>query len=356
MTRNQLLSFFFLGLLVFILFNIALIFSPFFQAIFWAAVLAFGFYPFYEKLTRGPLKRRERTAAALMTLAIFLTFVPLAIFIVFNFAWETTLLSRWILESMRNGNFDGAMQRLRDHPFMQRLEQTTPFDWAWIKVHVQLLVTKSAAAIGNFTLRHALTITKGVVSTLLSFFVTFFLVFFFFRDGAKIYKFIYEITPLEPRNKREVFRQVSETFSAVLRGQLLTSFVQALISGIVFLALGIPLPFFFAALTFFVSLIPIFGAASVWLPICVYLAISHAYVKAGILFAVGALVISTIDNLIKPWVIGKKTKLPYFLLFLGILGGLQIYGLMGIFLAPAVLTLFFVLINIYRETFETHRE
>lgn len=356
MTRNQLLSFFFLGLLVFILYNILLILSPFFQSIFWAAVLAFGFYPLYEKMVRGPLRGRENAAAAVTTLVIFLTFVPLTIFIILNFAWETTKLSHWVLESIQNGEFDQAMQKFRESSFVVRIEQSNLVDWAWLKATSQNLLSRAAGAIGNFTVTHALTITKGVLSTLIAFFMTFFLVFFFIRDGARIYVFVYEITPLEGRNKQKVFHELGETFSAVLRGQLLTSFVQALLSGALFFALGIPLPFFFAALTFLISLIPIFGAASVWVPLVVYLAVHHFYAKAVILFALGLTVISTIDNIIKPWVIGKKTKLPYLLLFLGIIGGLQVYGLMGLFVAPAVLSLFFVLINIYRETFETHRD
>ncbi len=356
MTRNQLLSFFFLGLLVFVLYNILLILSPLFQAIFWAAVLAFGFHPLYEKLAEGPLKGHDMSAAAITTLAIFLTFIPIAAFIVLNFAWETTKLSQWILESIQNGRFEKALQGLRHSPFIERIEQSRFVNLAWMKATAETLVARSASTIGNFTLTHALMITKGVLSTLVSLLLTFFLVFFFLKDGRKIHAFVYGITPLEPKNKREVFKQLSETFSAVLRGQLLTSFLQGLLSGIVFWTLGIPLPFFFAALTFFISLIPIFGAAVVWVPLVLYLAVSHEYAKAAILFTVGITLISTIDNIVKPWVIGKKTKLPYLLLFLGILGGLQVYGLMGIFLAPAVLSLFFVLINIYREKFETHRE
>ena len=142
-----------------------------------------------------------------------------------------------------------------------------------------------------------------------------------------------------------------ETFSAVLRGQLVTGIAQAVLLGLVFWLLGLPLPVFFAALTFLTALIPIFGAAAVWLPFVIYLVIFKLYVKALALLFLGTFLISAVDNFLKPLLIGEKAKLPYFLLFLGILGGIQVYGIMGIFLAPAVLSLFFVLIRIYRQKF-----
>ncbi len=111
------------------------------------------------------------------------------------------------------------------------------------------------------------------------------------------------------------------------------------------------LPIFFAALTFLAALVPVFGTPLVWFPFVIYLICLQQYGKAAALFFLGAFGISLIDNFLKPVLIGKKTRLPYLLLFLGILGGLQVYGLVGIFLAPAVLSFFFSLIKIYREKF-----
>ena len=118
-----------------------------------------------------------------------------------------------------------------------------------------------------------------------------------------------------------------------------------------FAILGVPIPLFFTFLLFMTSLIPVLGAASVWFPIAVYLLIMHFYTKAIILFVVGFFVISLLDNIMKPAIIGERTKLPYFLLFFGIMGGMKFYGLMGIFLAPVVLSIFFALIEIYREKY-----
>ncbi len=181
------------------------------------------------------------------------------------------------------------------------------------------------------------------------------MVFFFLKDGAAIYEFIYRITPLDEKTKRTVFTQLGDTFSAVLRGQLVTALVQGALAGVIYWILGLPLPLFFAGITFLAALIPVFGAATVWVPFTLYLVIIKEYPSALILFLLGIFVISLVDNFLKPYLIGGKAKLPYLLLFLGILGGMRVYGLMGIFLAPAVLSLFFVLIKIYQEEILAHK-
>ena len=178
-----------------------------------------------------------------------------------------------------------------------------------------------------------------------------FLTFVFFKHGERIYNFIFEIAPFEKETKKALFKQIHETFVAVIRGQLLTSVTQAAVAGIMFTALGVPIPLFFTFLIFLTSLIPILGAASVWFPIAVYLLVMQLYGKAIILFVAGFFGISLLDNIMKPAIIGERTKLPYFLLFFGIMGGMKFYGLMGIFLAPVVLSIFFALIKIYREKY-----
>ena len=207
----------------------------------------------------------------------------------------------------------------------------------------------TSKAIGNFAAAQAGALTKNIFLVGLNLFLMVFLIFIFLKDGPKIYDFIYQIAPLEERNKKSIFNQMSGTLAAVIRGQLLTSVTQALSAGLIFWVLGLPLPILFASATFLTSMIPVLGASSVWVPLVIYLVTLQQYHRAAVLFVFGVLVISLIDNLMKPALIGEKTKLPYFLLFFGILGGIKLYGLMGIFLAPVVLSLFFALVKIYQE-------
>ncbi len=349
MTRDQFISLFFIALLAVVVYQVCLIFLPFSRAIFWSAILAFGFYPLYEKL-RKALKPRETLAALLMTVGIFLIVVPPVALILVNLAAQAIELYQSAADYVRQGKLENLIDHIRSLGFVQRIEVQV-LQWEPLKESISDWLLRTTRSIGNFATAQAGTVTKNIFLIALNTLLMTFLLFVFLKDGEKIYRFIYEIAPLEEKNKRLIFKQVNETFSAVIRGQLLTSLTQATVSGIIFWILGVPIPIFFATLTFFVALIPVVGASAVWVPVVVLLVINNQYVQAGILFVFGTLVISLIDNIMKPILIGEKTRLPYFLLFFGILGGLKLYGLMGIFVAPVILSLFFALIKIYQEKF-----
>ncbi len=352
-SRRQLVSFFFIALLVFIVYNVLMILWPFFPSIFWASVLTFAFYPTYETVLKKT--RRPTVAAMLMTAAVLLLIVPLALVLIFALAEELVKFYRWASAFFEDGRFQQLMTELRSLPLVHKIERQLERLGAF-KNGSQSMVIGQASSLAEFAGRQTGELTKNVLFFFIHFLLTFFLLFFFFKDGARIYRFIYEATPLEEKYKKEIFRQLDDTFNAVLRGQLVTSLVQAALTGLVFWALGLPVPLLLAAITFVVALIPVFGAATVWFPFVVYLALIGDYGRAIVLLAIGTLVISLVDNVLKPILIGEKTKLPYFLLFLGILGGLQVYGLIGIFVAPAVLSIFFVLVKIYREKFLEYRD
>lgn len=349
MTRDQFISLFFIALLIFVIYEIVLIFSPFAKPIFWSAILGFGFFPLYERL-RKSLKPRETLAAILMTFIIFLLVIPPFVFLVVTIAREAIEFYQSASTYIQEGNLENLIERIRSLPFIQKIE-TGVFQWEPLKQNAREWILNSTKAVGNFTAAQAGTITKNVFVLSFQVLMMTFLLFVFLKDGEKIYRFIYDIAPLEERNKKSIFGQMNDTFAAVIRGQLLTSLTQAIVAGIVFLILNIPLAIFFAAVTFLTGLIPVVGASAVWLPLVIYLITEEQHVRAAILFIIGLLVISLIDNVMKPALIGEKTKLPYFLLFFGILGGIKLYGLMGIFIAPVVLSVFFALVKIYQEKY-----
>jgi len=349
MTRQQFISLFFIVLLVFVIYQTVLLFSPFFTSIFWGAILAYAFYPLYVHLRHG-LRSRETLASLIMTLVIILLVTPPVIFLLLNLASQAIDLYQIVLSYIREGRLEALIDNIRSLTIVQRLEADL-FQWEPLKKNAADWVLTSTKNIANFTINQAGTITKNIFSVFFSSILVCFLVFIFLKDGEKIYRFIYQITPLHEENKRPIFAQISDTFSAVIRGQLLTSLTQAIVSGMVYWGLQLPAPIFLAAATFISTLIPFIGAVGIWLPLAIYLFAVQEYWKASILILFGILVISVIDNIMKPAIIGEKTKLPYFLLFFGILGGLQVYGILGIFLGPLILSLFFVLVKIYQETF-----
>lgn len=349
MTRDQFISFVFIAVLVLVVSQIFLILSPFSRAIFWSAILAFGFYPLYEKLKKR-LKTNETLAAALMTLVIFLVVVPPVIFIILNVAGQAIELYQSAVAYIREGGLEKLIDRIRAFSAIQNLEARL-FQWEPLKQSVTQWILNTAQAIGDFATAETAELTKNIFLVGLNTVLMTVLIFVFLKDGEKIYAFVHRIAPFEEKTKKSIFRQINETFSAVIRGQLLSGLIQALLTAAIFWVLRLPLPIFFASITFLTALIPVVGASAVWLPFVIYLALQAQMVKAIVLFLFGLLVISLTDNIVKPALIGEKTKLPYFLLFFGILGGMKVYGLMGIFIAPVILSLFFALVTIYQEKY-----
>ena len=349
MKREQLISFFFIAILGFIIYEVFNIFAPFFTAIFWAAILAFAFYPLYAKLRKW-FPKRNNSIALLMTIAVFLIVIPPLILVIINMTTQIIEFSQWAYGYVRDGKLEQLAEQIRELPWFQNI-QTHVFASQTVKAGLSSWFLETTKKLGNLAATQAGVFTKNFFFVILNVFFMSFLTFIFFKHGERIYNFIYEIAPFEKETKKALFEQIHDTFVAVIRGQLLTSVAQAAMAGIIFASLGVPVPLFFTFLIFLTSLIPVLGAASVWFPIAVYLLIMQLYGKAIILFVLGFFGISLIDNFMKPAIIGKRTKLPYFLLFFGIMGGMKFYGLMGIFLAPVVLSLFFALIKIYREKY-----
>lgn len=349
MNRKKLISSFFIIALIFIVYLVFRIFSPFFSAMFWAAVLTFAIYPAYAPL-RNRFPKHTTLTSIVMTFLVFLLIILPLVLILINVTTQAIETSQWLYDYVRQGKLEVLIEKVRATGWVQKIE-TKVIQWEMLKEHLQettLTVTKN---VGNFTASQVATFTKNIFFFLLNFFFMFFLTFVFFKHGKRIYEFIYQIAPFDQETKASLFQQINDTFAAVIRGQILTSLAQAALAGITFWLLGIPVPVFFAFLLFLTSLIPILGAATIWVPLVIYLILSQLYIKALILAAIGALGISLLDNIIKPAIIGEKTKLPYFLLFFGIMGGLKLFGLTGIFLAPVVLSLFFALTSIYREKY-----
>ena len=349
MKREQFISFFFIAILAFIIYEVFNIFAPFVTAIFWAAILAFAFYPLYAKL-RKTFPKRNNSIALLMTVAVFLVVVPPLVMVLINMTTQIIEFSHWAYSYVRDGKLEQLAEQVRGLPWFQNV-QAHVFASQTVKDSLSAWFLGTTKTVGNLAATQAGAFTKNIFFVLLNVFFMSFLTFVFFKHGEKIYSFIYEIAPFEKETKKALFKQIHETFIAVIRGQLLTSVTQACVAGIIFTVLGVPIPLFFTFLIFLTSLIPILGAASVWFPIAVYFLLMHLYGKAIVLFVVGFFGISLIDNIMKPAIIGERTKLPYFLLFFGIMGGMKLYGLMGIFLAPVVLSIFFALIKIYREKY-----
>ncbi len=174
--------------------------------------------------------------------------------------------------------------------------------------------------------------------------------FFFFRDGAPLAIKAVELLPMEPEHRKKVVHTFSITVTAVVRAVFLCALMQGVMTGLGLYITGVPVPILLGLLAFVNSFIPFLGAASVWIPACVWLLIQDQSGSA-VLLAVIRVVITILDQVLRAWLIGNEAKLPIFWLFFTTIGGLKVYGFLGIFLGPIILSMGIAFLAIYREVY-----
>ena len=177
-----------------------------------------------------------------------------------------------------------------------------------------------------------------------------FTVFYFFSDGENIRHAAYERVPLQRVQWQDIISRTRDVIGATVYGVLAISAIQGTLGTFIFWALGLPSPLLWGVVMFFLSMIPMAGAFLVWLPAALYLALIGAYLKAGILVAWGVLVIGSIDNVLSPKLVGRRARLHELLIFFAVLGGLQVFGVLGLVLGPVVVAMTLALIEMVRQS------
>ena len=176
-------------------------------------------------------------------------------------------------------------------------------------------------------------------------------IFFLFKDGDELYFRVYNIIPLSDKDKTFLLSKSYKAIQGVVLGSVLTAIAQGILSFIGYIAIGLEHSYFWAFITFLAAFIPVGGASLVWIPVAIYTLLSKGFL-IGLLFTIyGTFVISTIDNIIKPIVIGDKTNIHPMVLVFAILGGLNLFGFIGLFLAPIIMVMIDNLLVLYREKY-----
>lgn len=348
-TQKEVITISYFAFLLFVLYQLVQTFSIFFEALFWASVLAFAFYPVHKLFLRVSGQRKNLAAAFSTFAMVFIVFLP-GVFVVETLVSEGIDLFRQATVFITQGNFQRMFQNLQQFSWYQRL-QAEVVGSDFLKEHLSNTLLRLTQFLANLTAGQAADITKNLFTVFLNILLTVGLLFFFFRNGKGMYQFVYGLTPMVEKDRKRLFDKIYSTFASVIRGQILTSLIQALTAGVIFFFLGFPASAFLGLTTFFTSMVPVLGASSVWVVVMIYLFLIQKVKQAIILLVLGTLLISTVDNILKPIFIGEKSKIPAFLLFLSIFGGLRVYGLPGVFLGPLLIAVLFVLIDIYRERY-----
>jgi predicted PurR-regulated permease PerM len=347
--RQQIVVFFFFAAFSFLLYQLYLVIEPFLAPIGWAALLALVFYPLYLAVLRRWKGRSTAAALALTTLVTAAVVVP-TVSLSSVVTSESVGLYQQLSAYVSSGNLNERVKNLRDSPVGRLVQRLNRQGW---EIDVGELLRGVAERVSNFTVAQMTAIARNVAVFLLNFTIMVFTLFFFFRDGEHMYRGLRELIPMDPEHKDAIFYRLYETLSAVMRGMLVTAVVQGILTWIGLLAVGVPYAAFLGVFAAFMSMIPVAGPVLVWLPCAVYLALTGGMVRALILLTYGTIAVSMADNVLRPRLIGDRAHLPTIFLFFGMLGGVEVYGFLGIFLGPVLIAAVVAFLNIYKEEYAT---
>ena len=309
---------------------------PFFGALFWGAVLAILFTPLYRRLCRSTGHRR--TPAALSTVLIILVIVILPAALITGMLVHEGL---GVYARIQSGelNFGRYLQQIvaaLPPSVTGMLDRFGLASLGDIQERLSAGLMKSVQFLGT----QALNVGQNAFDFIVSFFIMLYLLFFLLRDGGDLSKRIRNSVPLEEDLQRKLFRNFATVIRATIKGNIVVAIVQGALGGLIFWILDIRAAVFWAVLMAFLSLLPAIGTALVWLPVAIYFLVSGAIWQGVVLIAYGVLVIGLVDNVLRPILVGKDTKMPDWLVLISTLGGMAIFGFNGFVIGPVIAALF----------------
>lgn len=317
-----------------------LMIKPLISVILWSSILVIIFFPLYKKLV---IKFKSHALSAVISiLASLLTFIlPL------------TLISAAVVNELAGiaSVTVANIQEMIKHPESGQLGYL--YDFISRYVNIEELVKSDelkslAGRISESVLSASWSVLGGVAGTLVSIFFAIFTMFYLFRDGEKIVEDLPNILPLDNEQAKGLIQSTSDLISATIRGSLMVALMQGVLAGLIFWILGIPSYLVLGMVTMIFALIPTGGTAFVTGPVIIILALTGDYWKAGILLAYAALVIGMVDNFLLPRLIKQKAKMNELFVFFSVIGGIQLFGILGLFLGPVILAVAVGLLAVFK--------
>ncbi|AHL75832.1 membrane protein [Stutzerimonas stutzeri] len=326
----------FLALLLVVTLAFGWILFPFYGAVFWAIILAIIFAPLQRRLY-GHLDNR-RNLTALITLSICLVVAVLPVILITGLLVQegSSLYKQIESGELDIGSFVGSAKELLPTSFQLQLQRFGLGDMDQIRERL----ASGALEGSQFLATKAFSFGQGTFQFLISFFVMLYLLFFLIRDGRELVAMLRRALPLSDNQKRRLFSKFTRVVRATVKGNIVVAATQGFLGGVIFAVLGIPGALLWGVLMAFLSLLPAVGAGLIWTPVAIYFLMKGMILQSVILTLYGVLVIGLVDNILRPILVGKDTKMPDYLVLISTLGGLALFGLNGFVIGPLVAALF----------------
>jgi predicted PurR-regulated permease PerM len=321
----------------------AWILRPFYGAVLWAIVGAVIFAPLNRELLRSMRGRSNLAASVTVLIIIAMVILPL-VMIVVSLGQEGSNL----YVKVQSGEYDFAryIQRVFDLLPSWAIDFLDRFNLTNLTTVRETLASGLMKG-GQVLAPQAVSIGMNTFDSMIGLGIMLYLLFFLLRDGKALAERIKVTIPLRTDQKAALFSRFADVVRATVKGGILVAIAQGALGGLAFWFLGIHAPLLWAVLMAFLSLLPAIGAGLVWLPVAVYFLASGAVWQGISLITYGVLVIGLVDNILRPFLVGKDTKLPDYVVLISTLGGIEVFGLNGLVIGPLIAAIFMVTWEIF---------
>ncbi|HEX5022565.1 MAG TPA: AI-2E family transporter [Candidatus Binatia bacterium] len=354
MNQTWLVTAFFFALFSLILYGAFLILMPFLTAITWAVILTILVYPLYAWLLqrmRGRASLAALTVIAVIALLVIAPGIELA-----RFLSEETIL---VVQSLRSLLEEEGKQEWLAKPWLQQLVswwylvsfRLTDFNIDW-----KAMLAQGAQASSKVLVDQVRGIAQNVLVFTVNVIVALITLFFLLRDGKEFIRRLQRLLPMDREHQQRLFKNIVDAVLAVVHGSFVVAMVQGLLAGLAYYFLGVPFAVLWGVLTGFFALLPVGGSTLVSIPATIYLFLQGETIRAFALLGWSLGIVGTVDNILKPLLIGNRLGLPVLFLFFGILGGLALFGAIGIILGPVIFALLRALLDLYSEEYRQENE
>lgn len=326
-----------------------LIFKPFLSPILLGIIFSIVFHPVYLKLLEFTKGRRGIASIGVCLLVTIMIVIPLA-FLTESIVNEIISLSDRIYTAIQSGRYDDLFPLWND-PLFQGFYQKINRYLGAIEINAKNIFLNT----GSYGVQMLTGTIKNMSLFILNLFLMLFTIYYLLKDSDMISAEIRSLIPLSEHQKERIFTRLKDIIYATIYGTLVAASIQGFLGGVAFWALGLDSPVLWGTVMGLLAIFPMLGAFFIWFPASVILLIQGSYISAIILFLWGSIVISMVDNLIWPWLVSGRAMLHPLATFFSFLGGIIVFGPIGLFAGPFAFAVFLVLLDIIKEMGEPER-
>ncbi len=319
--------------------------SQFLMAIFLAGIFSALSYPLYRRFERWFKGRRNLASIATLLVIVFVVLLPLGGLLGIVTAQAIKVgeaVKPWIEQQLAEP--DAISTAIKSIPFIDKVEPYRNF--------ILKKAGEMVGGISGFLINRLSAVTLGTVNFLFMLFIMLYTMFFFLTDGHKLIEKILYYLPLEDHDERRMLDKFSSVTRATLKGTAVIGILQGTLAGLAFAVVGIDSAVFWGAIMAVLSFIPGIGSALVWGPAVIILAATGHFAKAIGLGVFCVAVVGSIDNLLRPILVGRDTQMHELMILFGTLGGIIMFGVVGVIIGPIIAALFVTVWDIYGLAFK----